>query len=103
MERRQAAHEDSHLDKLLMSTNIEEPWYKSIVSSIREAINPPKLPPLELTSRPIEGAGFGDAAVIELPWYHSLVSNIKDLVNPPKLPPLEVTSKPVEVGTIWGA
>jgi TonB family protein len=103
MERRQAAQEDSHLDHLLVTANIEEPWYKSIVTSIREAINPPKLPPLELTSRPVEGAGLGDAAAIELPWYQSLISNLKDLVNPPKLPPLEVTSKPVEVGTIWGA
>ncbi len=103
MERRQTAQENSHLDRLLMSTNIEEPWFKSIGKSIREAINPPKLPPLELTSRPIEGAGLGGVSAIELPWYQSLVSNIRDLVSPPKLPPLEVTSKPVEVGTIWGA
>ena len=92
----------SHLDHLLVSTNIEEPWYKSIVSSIREAINPPKLPPLVVTSRPVEGA-LSDADKLELPWYQSLISNIRDAVNPPKLPPLEVTSKPVEVGTIWGA
>ncbi len=92
----------SHLDHLLVSSNFEEPWYKSIVSSIREAINPPKLPPLVITSRPVEGA-LTDADKLELPWYQSLIGNIKDLVNPPKLPPLEVTSKPVEVGTIWGA
>ena len=92
----------SHLDHLLVSSNIEEPWYKSIVSSIREAINPPKLPPLVITSRPMEGA-LNDADKLELPWYKSLISNVKDLVSPPKLPPLEVTSKPVEVGTIWGA
>ena len=92
----------SHLDHLLVSTDIEEPWYKSIVGSIREAINPAKLPPLEVTSRPVEGQ-FNDADKLELPWYQSLISNVKDLINPPKLPPLEVTSKPVEVGTIWGA
>jgi protein TonB len=92
----------SHLDHLLVSTGIEEPWYKTIVASIREAINPPKLPPLVITSRPVEGL-FDDSEKIELPWYQSLVSNVKDLFSPPKLPPLEVTSKPVEVGTIWGA
>lgn len=94
---------DDHLDRLLMSTNIEEPWYKSIIRGIRETLNPPKLPPLELTSRPIETAEMGDMAAIEQPWFKSLVNNIRDLIHPPKLPPLEVTSKPVEVGTIWGA
>lgn len=103
MEHSQAAQSDSHLDRLLMTTNIEEPWFKSIFRGIRETLNPPKLPPLELTSRPVEDKAFAEMARAEEPWFKSLVSNIKDLVNPPKLPPLEVTSKPVEVGTIWGA
>ena len=30
------------------------PWYKTFLQNIKEAINPPKLPPLELTSRPVE-------------------------------------------------
>jgi TonB family protein len=94
---------ESHLDRLLIATDLEEPWYRSIVKNVREAINPPKLPPLELTSRPVEGATMGDISALEVPWYKSLVNNVRDLVHPPKLPPLEVTSKPVEVGTIWGA
>lgn len=92
-----------NLDRLLMSTDLEEPWYKSIIRSIRETLNPPQLPPLEITSRPVESADFGDLAKIEQPWFKSLVANIRDVVHPQKLPPLEVTSKPVEVGTIWGA
>jgi hypothetical protein len=103
MEHPRAFQPDAHLDRLLMSTDLEEPWYKSVVRSIREIINPPKLPPLELTSRPLESAELGDMSQIEQPWFKSLVINIKDLINPPKLPPLEVTSKPVEVGSIWGA
>ena len=102
MEHPQSANGDAHLDRLLTTVNLEEPWYKSIGQSIRETLNPPKLPPLELTSRPIEGAEFSGMSSIEQPWFKSLVSNIKELVNPPKLPPLELTSKPVEVGTIWG-
>ncbi len=94
---------DDHLDRLLMSTNIEEPWYRSIFRGIRETLNPPKLPPLELTSRPIESTEFGSMAAIEEPWYKSLFTNIRELINPPKLPPLELTSKPVEMGSIWGA
>ncbi len=103
MEHSQAAQSDSHLDRLLMSTNIEEPWFKSIFRGIRETLNPPKLPPLELTSRPVENQNFDRMTRAEEPWFKSLVSNVRDLIHPPKLPPLEVTSKPVEVGTIWGA
>jgi periplasmic protein TonB len=94
---------DNHLDRLLLATDLEEPWYKSIVRSIRETIHPPKLPPLEITSRPIEGDDLGDINKIEQPWFKSLFANIRDLIRPPKLPPLEVTSKPVEIGSIWGA
>lgn len=86
-----------------MSTDIEEPWFKSIFRGIKETINPPKLPPLELTSRPVDEADMGGMSNIEQPWFKSLIANIRDLIHPPKLPPLQVTSKPVEVGTIWGA
>src|SRR5579875_183696 len=103
MERPPADQSDANLDRLLVTTDLEEPWYKSLVRGIRETINPPKLPPLELTSRPIEGEAFGDLNKIEQPWFKSLISNIKELIHPQKLPPLQVTSKPVEVGSIWGA
>jgi TonB family protein len=103
MEHSLTAQPHDNLDRLLVGTDLEEPWYKSIVRSIRETINPPKLPPLELTSRPLESADLGDASKIEQPWFKSLYSNIRDVIHPPKLPPLEVTSKPIEVGSIWGA
>lgn len=103
MEHPPAVQPDAHLDRLLLGTNIEEPWFKSVARSIRERFNPPNLPPLELTSRPVEGADLGDLNRIEQPWFKSFITNVKELINPPKLPPLEVTSKPVEVGTIWGA
>jgi periplasmic protein TonB len=99
----QVAQTDTHLDNLLVASDLEAPWYKSIVQGIREIISPPKLPPLELTSQPGESSYLGTANKIELPWYKSLISNVRDLIHPPKLPPLEITSKPVEVGTIWGA
>lgn len=99
----EAAVTDTHLDRLLVNTDLGEPWFKSIVRSIRETLNPPKLPPLELTSKPVEDVDIGGMSKVEEPWYRSLFTNIKELIHPPKLPPLEVTSKPVEVGTIWGA
>ena len=93
----------SGFDRLLIADSLEEPWYKSIIRSIKERLNPPNLPPLELTSRPLESADLGDMSRIEQPWFKSLISNVRDFVHPPKLPPLEVTSKPVEVAEIWGA
>src|SRR3954471_5075833 len=94
---------EDHLDRLLLGNDIDSPWYKSIGKSVREFINPPKLPPLEVTSRPLEGAELGELSAIEQPWFKSFISNVRDVIHPRKLPPLEVTSKPVEVGTIWGA
>ena len=94
---------DAHLDRFLLKTDLEEPWYKSILRAMREARNAPKLPPLVLTSKPEEGEALGDINKIEQPWFKSLFTNIHDLIRPPKLAPLEVTSKPIEVGSIWGA
>jgi TonB family protein len=41
---------DIHLQRLLQP---EKPWYQSFVQNIKDAINPPKLPPLEVTSKPV--------------------------------------------------
>jgi TonB family protein len=43
---------DDHLSRLL-APDTEVPWYKSIVENIKEMIQPEKLPPLELTSKPV--------------------------------------------------
>ncbi len=45
---------DSHLDHLLAPATLDTPWYKDLVVSIKELIHPPKLPPLEVTSKPID-------------------------------------------------
>ncbi|MGI8960425.1 MAG: energy transducer TonB [Bryobacteraceae bacterium] len=102
MEHQNAAQADAHLDRLF-KTDLEQPWYKSIVGSIQEVLNPPKLSPLEITSKPVEDLDITGISSIEQPWYKSLVANVRELIHPPKLPPLEITSKPVEVRTIWGA
>lgn len=46
--------EDVHLARLLAPQELEVPWFKTIFKSIKEAIRPPKRPPLELTSPPAE-------------------------------------------------
>jgi len=43
---------DDHLSRLLVS-EVEEPWYRSLFQNLKETFNPPKLPPLELTSKPV--------------------------------------------------
>jgi len=43
--------EEDALDHLLV--NVEKPWYKGFFQTVKDAIRPPKLPPLELTSQPV--------------------------------------------------
>lgn len=47
-----AGREEDNLDHLLVNT-LEEPWFKSLVSQIRERFNKKPEPPLVLTSKPI--------------------------------------------------
>jgi protein TonB len=44
---------DDHLSRLL-APDTEIPWYKSIIENVKELISPEKLPPLEITSKPVE-------------------------------------------------
>jgi periplasmic protein TonB len=44
--------EIDHLSRLLL-TEVEEPFYKTFIRDLKETFNPPKLPPLELTSKPV--------------------------------------------------
>jgi periplasmic protein TonB len=50
----QVDNPDSHLEHLLAPASLDTPWYKDLVVSIKELIHPPKLPPLEVTSKPID-------------------------------------------------
>lgn len=43
---------DDHLSRLLCA-DIEDPWYHTFIRNFKEFFNPPKLPPLELTSKPV--------------------------------------------------
>jgi TonB family protein len=44
---------DDHLSRLLAPQSAEIPWYKSLYQTIHDIVKPEKLPPLELTSKPI--------------------------------------------------
>jgi len=43
---------DDHLNRLLCA-EIEDPWYHTFIRNLKEFFNPPKLPPLEVTSKPV--------------------------------------------------
>ena len=44
---------DAHLERLL-NPELEEPWFRAAIRNIKEYFNPPKLPPLEVTSTPVQ-------------------------------------------------
>jgi TonB family protein len=49
---------ETHLERLLVPATVDLPWYKGIVISIKELVHPPKLPPLEITSKPVKVASL---------------------------------------------
>ncbi len=78
---------------------IDMPLWRSLILNLADRISPERLPPLELTSRPVDtGMMFGDR--LSLPWYRTVFSNIADVVSPDTGPPLELTSRPVDVGEL---
>jgi periplasmic protein TonB len=45
---------DVHLSRLLAPE--PEPFYKTLLQNLNDLVNPPKLPPLELTSKPVDAS-----------------------------------------------
>lgn len=78
---------------------LTRPLWKSLLANTRDRLFPEKLPPLQLTSRPIDvGMLFGDR--LRLPWYRTVFTNLGDVISPETLPPLELESRPVDVGEL---
>ncbi len=46
------ADADIHLSRLLV-TQVQVPFYRTLFQNLKDLINPPKLPPLEITSKPV--------------------------------------------------
>jgi hypothetical protein len=75
--------------------------FRSLVGNFRDRFAPEKLPPLVLTSRPVDvGLPLGDR--IAAPWFKTIFRNISDVVSPEELPPLQLESVPVDVGELIG-
>jgi hypothetical protein len=88
--------EDSHPPNLLLPDSLTRPLWKSLRANLRDRFFPEKLPPLQLTSRPVDiGMLVGD--IVSLPWYRTVFTNLGNVINPETLPPLDLESRPVDV------
>jgi len=93
-----AAQPEIPLD-LLPPPSLTQPLWRSLVGNLRDTFAPEKLPPLELTSRPVNvGLLLGER--LSLPWFRTVFTNIGDVISPETLPPLELESRPVDVGEL---
>jgi len=85
--------------QLLLSNSWNTPLWKRLLGELRDTITPEKLPPLELTSRPVD-VGMLQGDRLSLPWYRTVFTNLGDVISPETLPPLELESRPVDVGEL---
>ncbi len=84
---------------LLPPASLSQPLWRSLAANLSDVLAPPKLPPLQLTSRPVQvGLLLGDR--ISLPWFRTIFTNLGDVISPETLPPLELESRPVDVGEL---
>src|SRR6266436_5113277 len=84
---------------LLPPASLTQPLWKSLLTNLRDKFAPEKLPPLELTSRPVDvGLLLGER--LRLPWFRTVFTNIGDVISPETLPPLELEPIPVDVGEL---
>ena len=75
--------------------------WRSLLLNVIDRVAPERLPPLELTSKPVPvGILAGD--LLELPWYRTVFSNLSDVISTDTLPPLQLESRPVDVGELFG-
>ena len=81
---------------LLPPAGLDESIWRSLAENVRGWLHPEKLPPLQLTSKPIEDNGILPRTDVDGSLWSSLRQNVRDFVSPEKLPPLQLTSKPIE-------
>jgi hypothetical protein len=84
---------------LLPPASLTQPLWRSLIGNLRDTFAPAKMPPLQLTSRPVDvGLALGER--LRLPWFRTVFTNIGDVLSPETLPPLELESRPVDVGEL---
>jgi len=96
-----SALSDRHELDLLLPEAWNRPLPLRLLDQLHDTLSPEKLPPLRLTSRPVDvGMLAGD--ILSLPWYRTVFTNLGDVISPETLPPLQLESRPVDVGELIG-
>lgn len=91
---------DTELD-LSPPEELTRPLWRSLIRNFRDRFLPDQLPPLYLTSRPVNlGMLLGE--FLDLPWYRTVFTNLGDVISPETQPPLQLESRPVDVGELIG-
>jgi hypothetical protein len=91
---------DQELD-LSPPEDLTRPLWKSLIGNFRDRFLPDHLPPLYITSRPVNlGMLLGD--FLDLPWYRTVFTNLGDVISPETQAPLQLESRPVDVGELIG-
>jgi hypothetical protein len=85
--------------ELLLTGQWETPLWKRLLGEVRDFVAPEKLPPLRLTSKPVD-VGMLPSDRLGLPWFRTIFSSIGDVISPETLPPLELESRPEDIGEL---
>jgi hypothetical protein len=89
---------DQELD-LSPPEDLTRPLWRSLIGNFRDRFLPDHLPPLYITSRPVNlGMLLGD--FLDLPWYRTVFTNLGDVISPETQAPLQLESRPVDVGEL---
>lgn len=80
---------------------LTRPLWKSLAGNLRDRFSPETLPPIVLTSRPVD-VGMLASDIVSMPWYRTIFTNLGDVVSPETLPPLQLESRPIELGELIG-
>jgi hypothetical protein len=88
-----------HEIDLLLADSWNSPLWKRLIADVHDLVSPEKLPPLHLTSRPVN-VGMLQGDRLSMPWYRTVFTNLGDVISPEALPPLEFESMPEDVGEL---
>ena len=92
------SQEELHID-LLPPASLNQSLLKSLLTNFKDTVAPEKLPPLMLSSRPLDlGLPLGERLLT--PWFRTIFTNMEEVISPEVLPPLELESVPVDVGEL---
>ena len=84
---------------LLLPNSWNKPLWKRLLDNFHDRFLPERLPPLHLTSRPMN-IGMLPSDRLNLPWFRTIFTNLGDVISPESLPPLELESNPVDTGEL---